>query len=110
MARYCDGELGAFLRLYQATAPRILTYLATLTADAALARELLQETYLRLHGIAAPATCGAPTRSPGSPRWPTPVFCSGRSACAPSAAGPSRAAPRRCPARRYPFPQAEKTR
>jgi DNA-directed RNA polymerase specialized sigma24 family protein len=49
MARYCDGELGAFLRLYESTAPRILTYLATLTADATLARELLQETFLRLH-------------------------------------------------------------
>jgi DNA-directed RNA polymerase specialized sigma24 family protein len=49
MARYCDGELGAFLRLYEGTAPRILTYLATLTADAGLARELLQETFLRLH-------------------------------------------------------------
>jgi DNA-directed RNA polymerase specialized sigma24 family protein len=49
MSRYCDGELGAFLRLYQGIAPRILTYLATLTADAALARELLEETFLRLH-------------------------------------------------------------
>jgi DNA-directed RNA polymerase specialized sigma24 family protein len=49
MARYCDGELAAFLRLYQITAPRILTYLATLTADAALAKDLLQETFLRLH-------------------------------------------------------------
>ncbi len=49
MARYCDGELEAFLRLYQITAPRILTYLATLTSDAVLARDLLQETFLRLH-------------------------------------------------------------
>ena len=49
MARYCDGELAAFLRLYQITAPRILTYLATLTSDAALAKDLLQETFLRLH-------------------------------------------------------------
>jgi DNA-directed RNA polymerase specialized sigma24 family protein len=49
MARYCSGELAAFLRLYQCTAPRILTYLATLTADGGLARELLEETFLRLH-------------------------------------------------------------
>jgi DNA-directed RNA polymerase specialized sigma24 family protein len=59
MARYCDGELGAFLRLYESTAPRILTYLATLTADAALARELLQETFLRLHANRARYVRGA---------------------------------------------------
>ncbi len=59
MARYCNGELSAFLRLYEGTAPRILTYLATLTADQAMARELLQETFLRLHASRARYVRGA---------------------------------------------------
>jgi DNA-directed RNA polymerase specialized sigma24 family protein len=59
MARYCNGELAAFLRLYHLTAPRILTYLTTLTADAALARDLLQEAYLRLHEHRKHYVCGA---------------------------------------------------
>jgi RNA polymerase sigma-70 factor, ECF subfamily len=49
MGRYCDGDAKAFHRLYALVAPRILAYLVGLTADRALAEDLLQHTFLKLH-------------------------------------------------------------
>jgi DNA-directed RNA polymerase specialized sigma24 family protein len=109
MARYCKGELAAFLRLYHLTAPRILTYLATLTSDAALARELLQETYLRLHEHRGHYVRGAN---------PVPWISTLAHACflhQQKRARATRRLERRAPAvavpaPAVPFPQAEKTR
>jgi RNA polymerase sigma-70 factor (ECF subfamily) len=49
MGRYCDGEASAFHRLYALLAPRILGYLISLTGDRALAEDLLQQTFLKVH-------------------------------------------------------------
>ena len=49
MGRYCDGDARAFHTLYTLIAPRILAYLTGLTSDRALAEDLLQQTFLKLH-------------------------------------------------------------
>jgi RNA polymerase sigma-70 factor (ECF subfamily) len=49
MGRYCDGDAGAFHRLYALLAPRILAYLVSLIGDRALAEDLLQQTFLKVH-------------------------------------------------------------
>ena len=49
MGRYCDGDAGAFHRLYQLVGPKILAYLVGLTGDRALAADVLQQTFLKLH-------------------------------------------------------------
>jgi RNA polymerase sigma factor (sigma-70 family) len=49
MGRYCDGEPAAFHRLYQLLAPRVLGYLVSLVGDRALAEDLLQQTFLKVH-------------------------------------------------------------
>lgn len=49
MAGYLDGRLDAFDGLYAALAPRIRSYLVGQCRDAALADDLVQETFLQLH-------------------------------------------------------------
>src|SRR5688572_19049127 len=49
MGRYCDGEIAAFQSLYALVAPRILAYLVSLIGDRALAEDLLQQTFLKVH-------------------------------------------------------------
>jgi len=49
MGRYCDGDLAAFHRLYALLAPRILAYLISLSGDRALAEDLLQQSFLKVH-------------------------------------------------------------
>jgi RNA polymerase sigma-70 factor (ECF subfamily) len=49
MQGYLDGQLVAFDALYAALAPRIRGYLLALCRDAAVADDLLQETFLQLH-------------------------------------------------------------
>jgi len=49
MGRYCDGDAVAFHRLYTLVALRILAYLIGLTGERALAEDLLQQTFLKLH-------------------------------------------------------------
>jgi RNA polymerase sigma-70 factor (ECF subfamily) len=49
MGRYCDGEAAAFHRLYTLLAPRILAYLVSLISDRALAEDLVQQTFLKVH-------------------------------------------------------------
>jgi RNA polymerase sigma-70 factor, ECF subfamily len=59
MGRYCDGDAGAFHRLYALVAPKILAYLVGLTSDRALAEDLLQQTFLKLHQARAVYVRGA---------------------------------------------------
>jgi RNA polymerase sigma-70 factor, ECF subfamily len=49
MAGYLEGRLDAFDRLYAALAPRIRSYLLGQCRDAALADDLVQETFLQVH-------------------------------------------------------------
>jgi len=49
MGRYCDGDAAAFHRLYALLAPRILAYLVSLVSDRALAEDLVQQTFLKVH-------------------------------------------------------------
>ncbi|HBL29714.1 MAG TPA: RNA polymerase sigma factor [Acidobacteria bacterium] len=49
MGRYQMGELAAFERLYALLAPRLRQYLSSLTFDAGLAEDLLQEAFLQIH-------------------------------------------------------------
>jgi len=59
MGRYCDGEAAAFHRLYALLAPRILAYLVSLAGDRAMAEDLLQQTFLKLHQSRASYVRGA---------------------------------------------------
>jgi RNA polymerase sigma-70 factor, ECF subfamily len=59
MVRYCDGDPGAFRALYAIAAPRLLGYLRCLVRDQALAEELLQQTFLKLHQARASYLAGA---------------------------------------------------
>ena len=49
MDRYASGEDSAFLVLYRYGAPRVRGFLVRLSGDAALADDLTQETFLRVH-------------------------------------------------------------
>lgn len=49
MARYADGDAGAFRELYAAVAPRLYGYLVKMTRARALADDLLQQTFLKVH-------------------------------------------------------------
>lgn len=50
MSRYCDGDVGAFRELYRLLAPRLLAYLVRMSAgNRALAEDLLQQTFLKVH-------------------------------------------------------------
>src|SRR5262245_4400558 len=49
MAQYCDGDAGAFRALYAAVAPRLHGYLVRMARDRALADDLLQQTFLKVH-------------------------------------------------------------
>jgi RNA polymerase sigma-70 factor (ECF subfamily) len=49
MARYGDGDGAAFRELYALVAPKLLGYLRKLSREQALADDLLQLTFLKLH-------------------------------------------------------------
>ena len=49
MSRYADGDASAFSEVFSALAPRLRAFLLRLTASRALADDLLQETFLRIH-------------------------------------------------------------
>ena len=49
MARYCDGEASAFRELYALVAPRLYGYLVKMARQRALADDLLQQTFLKVH-------------------------------------------------------------
>lgn len=49
MSRYAEGDASAFGEVFSALAPRLQSFLLRLTASRALADDLLQETFLRIH-------------------------------------------------------------
>lgn len=49
MARYCDGDASAFRELYALVAPRLYGYLVKMARQRALADDLLQHTFLKVH-------------------------------------------------------------
>ncbi len=49
MQRYVDGDAAAFRALYALLAPKLLGYLAKMTRDRAVADDLLQQTFLKVH-------------------------------------------------------------
>ena len=59
MARYVDGDAAAFRELYAAIAPRLLGYLMKMAKSRALADDLLQQTFLKVHRARAAYVRGA---------------------------------------------------
>jgi RNA polymerase sigma-70 factor, ECF subfamily len=59
MQRYCDGDAGAFRELYTLVAPRLLGYLLKMARDRAVADDLLQQTFLKVHRARAAYVRGA---------------------------------------------------
>src|SRR5215468_7262878 len=59
MQRYCDGDAAAFRELYALVAPRLLGYLVKMTRERALAEDLLQQTFLKVHRARAAYVRGA---------------------------------------------------
>jgi RNA polymerase sigma-70 factor (ECF subfamily) len=49
MQRYQDGDASAFRELYALVAPRLLGYLTKLSRSRAVADDLLQQTFLKVH-------------------------------------------------------------
>jgi RNA polymerase sigma-70 factor (ECF subfamily) len=49
MARYAQGEPAAFAEVYRYLAPRLQAFLVRRCRDRALAEDLLQQTFLRMH-------------------------------------------------------------
>ncbi len=50
MNRYCDGDAGAFRELYSLMAPRLVAYLQRMCGERATAEDLVQQTFLKVHG------------------------------------------------------------
>src|SRR3977135_2512173 len=59
MQRYCDGDAGAFRELSALVAPRLLGYLLKMARERALADDLLQQTFLKVHRARAAYVRGA---------------------------------------------------
>jgi len=49
MARYCDGDATAFRELHARVAPRLVAYLGRMCRERALAEDLAQQTFLKVH-------------------------------------------------------------
>ena len=59
MGRYCDGDASAFRELYAALSPRLYGYLVKMCRQRALADDLLQLTFLKVHRARAAYVRGA---------------------------------------------------
>ena len=59
MQQYCDGDASAFRELYALVAPRLLGYLLKMARSRALAEDLLQQTFLKVHRARAAYVRGA---------------------------------------------------
>src|SRR6476619_2673215 len=59
MQRYCDGDASAFRELYALVAPRLLGYLLKMARSRAVADDLLQQTFLKVHRSRAAYVRGA---------------------------------------------------
>ena len=49
MAQYCDGDASAFRELYALVAPKLFGYLVKLARQRALADDILQQTFMKVH-------------------------------------------------------------
>lgn len=49
MARYCDGDASAFRELYALVSPRLYGYLVKMARSKAVADDLLQQTFMKVH-------------------------------------------------------------
>jgi RNA polymerase sigma-70 factor (ECF subfamily) len=59
MQRYQDGDAHAFRELYALVAPRLLGYLLKMARSRAVAEDLLQQTFLKVHRARGAYVCGA---------------------------------------------------
>jgi RNA polymerase sigma-70 factor (ECF subfamily) len=59
MERYVDGDARAFRELYALVAPRLLGYLMKMAKSRALAEDLVQQTFLKVHRARAAYVRGA---------------------------------------------------
>jgi RNA polymerase sigma-70 factor (ECF subfamily) len=59
MARYCDGDARAFRELHALVAPKLYGYLVKMSRQRALADDLLQQTFLKVHRARAAYVRGA---------------------------------------------------
>ena len=59
MQRYCDGDAQAFRDLYRQVAPKLRGYLVRIARNPAVADDLLQQTFLKVHGARAAYIRGA---------------------------------------------------
>ena len=59
MQRYCDGDAAAFRALYGQVAPRLFGYLLRMVRDRAVADDLVQQTFLKVHRARASYVRGA---------------------------------------------------
>ena len=59
MQRYCDGDAQAFRELYAVVAPRLLGYLMKMARSRAVADDMLQQTFLKVHRARAAYVRGA---------------------------------------------------
>lgn len=59
MARYCNGDADAFRTLYKRVAPKLLNYLLRMARERALAEDLLQVTFLKIHRARSVYVLGA---------------------------------------------------
>jgi RNA polymerase sigma-70 factor (ECF subfamily) len=60
MGRYVDGDPAAFEQLYRRVAPKLLGHLVRLGRDQALAEDVLQTTFAKVHRARHTYTRGAP--------------------------------------------------
>ena len=59
MKRYVEGDAGAFRELYALVAPRLLGYLIKMARSRAVADDLLQQTFLKVHRARGAYVVGA---------------------------------------------------
>jgi RNA polymerase sigma-70 factor (ECF subfamily) len=59
MTRYCDGDAAAFRELHALLAPKLFGYLLHMARDRAIAEDLLQLTFLKVHRARAAYVRGA---------------------------------------------------
>src|SRR5690242_12307880 len=59
MQRYQDGDASAFRELYALVAPRLLGYLLKMARSRAVAEDLLQQTFMKVHRARAAYVRGA---------------------------------------------------
>src|SRR5262252_2038300 len=59
MQRYCEGDAGSFRALYALVAPKLLGYLIKMARTRAVAEDLLQQTFLKVHRARAAYVRGA---------------------------------------------------